>query len=404
MKILFYNHTGTVSGAEHVLLMILSRLDRDRFDPVVVCPDQGLLQKRAQELGARVETVAALDARFTWRGDHLARYLKSFYQTVRQLRRKIIDVGPDLIHANSIRSGLVATAATIGLDIGVVWHLHDLLPRHPISILIRWVALLSSRTRMIAVSQVVADNFCGAFASLRSRLTVVLNAVDLDKFHPIVNAGKEKRAELQLSESAFVIGIVGQLTPRKGQLELLRAFAQTRIAIPRAVLLLVGAPLFNRDHEYAEELKQTARELGVADSVHLLGARGDVAAIMQALDLLVVNSSAEPFCLVGLEGMACGTPVLVADTGGLAAIIEHDKDGWLVPPGDEEALAAQLVRISRQPKLRTDVGSEGLKKVVSGFGATRYLTELQTYYLRCLQTGTAIGGSSAGQVEASKFA
>ena len=87
MKILFYNHTSQVSGAERVLLMILARLDRHAFDPIVICPEQGLLQEMVKALGVPLETVASLEARFTWRMDALARYCQSFFGLIRQLRR-----------------------------------------------------------------------------------------------------------------------------------------------------------------------------------------------------------------------------------------------------------------------------------------------------------------------------
>jgi len=382
MKILFYNHTGKASGAERLLLMILSRLDRGRFDPVVVCPGQETLSKLVSDLGVAVETVAGLDARFTWRADYLVRYLRSFYQVINQVRRKAIDIQPDLIHANSIRSGLVATAATFGLETKVVWHLHDLLPRHPLSTMIRALALLSRRTRMIAVSQAVADNFRGAVFPLRKRISVILNAVDLDQFHTAPNAKQEKRDELQLNKAEPLLGIVGQITPRKGQLELLRAFAQVLIEVPHAMLLVVGAPLFNRDHEYLELLNKTASELGIRQSVRMLGSRSDIAALMQALDLLVINSSAEPFGLVALEAMACGAPVLAAATGGLSEIIEHGKDGWLFPLRDEKALAAAMVSLSHQPIVRARLAEEGRKKVAARFNSDRYLTELQDFYIQ----------------------
>jgi glycosyltransferase involved in cell wall biosynthesis len=102
---------------------------------------------------------------------------------------------------------------------------------------------------------------------------------------------------------------------------------------------------------------------------------------MQALDLLVINSSAEPFGLVALEAMACGTPVLATATGGLAEIIEHGKDGWLVPSGDEASLAAAIASLSRQPVLRATLVEEGKKTVASRFNAERYMTELQEFYL-----------------------
>src|ERR1700686_1286251 len=76
MKILFYNHTGQVSGAERVLLMVLARLDRRRFNPVMICPEQGPLLSLATSLGVPVQSIPGLDARFTWRLDHLLRYLK----------------------------------------------------------------------------------------------------------------------------------------------------------------------------------------------------------------------------------------------------------------------------------------------------------------------------------------
>ncbi len=380
MKVLFYNHTGQVSGAERMLLMILGRLDRRRFDSLMVCPAQGPLQSMAERLSVPVQSLAGLDARFTWRPDRLLRYLGSFYSVIRELRRKVVRVKPDLIHANSIRAGLVATAATLGLGARVVWHLHDLLPRHPLSSGVRLFAFLCARTRMIAVSRAVAENFCGGLVGLKDRTTVILNAIDGERYQLDKAAPDQASAELNLEDCKPVIGIVGQLTPRKGQLELIRAFARVVRESPKAALLIVGAPLFNRDHEYEQLLKDTARKLGISERVHLLGARNDVAAVMQALDLLVINSTAEPFGLVALEAMASGTPVLAAACDGLPEIIEHGVDGWLVPPGDEAALVAAILKLSDSPELRARLASAGKKKVAARFLVNRYMTELQSFY------------------------
>src|SRR6185295_16064005 len=114
-------------------------------------------------------------------------------------RRKIIELNPDLVHANSVRAGLVATGATMGLKMKVVWHLHDLLPRHPLSSAIRMVAALSKRSRMIAVSQAVRRNFCGLLSpSLNKRATVILNAIDLKSFSAAGKDREEIRNSLSL--------------------------------------------------------------------------------------------------------------------------------------------------------------------------------------------------------------
>jgi L-malate glycosyltransferase len=405
MKILFYNHTGQVSGAERMLLMILARVDRRRFDSVLICPGKGPLQSMAASLGVPVQTVPGLDARFTWRVDRLLTYLGSFLFVIRNLRRRVVNMKPDLIHANSIRAGLVATAATLGLRTTVVWHLHDLLPRHVLSPGIRVFAFLCARTRMLAVSRAVAENFRGSVSGLADRITVVLNAIDVKKFEPNQVSEQHVRAELNLAEHYPVIGIVGQLTPRKGQLELIRAFANVLTERPKAILLLVGAPLFNRDHEYEQSLRETAEKLGLSHHVRFLGARIDVAAIMKMLDLLVINSSAEPFGLVALEAMACGTPVVAAACDGLKEIIESGVDGWLVTPGNETELVAAILDLSRRPEFSTRLAQAGKKKVADSFSAERYMRELENFYdsVSLLDSTTAAAGSTIKSGEAPKF-
>jgi L-malate glycosyltransferase len=381
MKLLFYNHTGQVSGAERVLLMILSRLDRAAFDCQAICPEAGPLAEMVDELGVPVEHLATLRARFTLRLSDFFGYLKSFFVVMRQLRRRVADFKPDVVHANSIRSGLVATTATFGLRTRVVWQLHDLLPRHPLSSLIRVFAGLSRRTSMIAVSEAVARNFCGRLSALLgTRVKVILNAIDLDAFTPNCTSKRQLKRELRLRESDLLLGIVGQITRRKGQLELLRAFAEVVQQIPNSILLVIGAPLFNRDHEYLALLKKTIFELGIGHNVRILGARTDVPRIMQALDLLIVNSTAEPFGLVIPEAMACGTPVLATAVDGIPEIISHRETGWLVQSGDEAELSDAIVSLLRREELREELAARAGRHVREAFSLGRYLTELQTFY------------------------
>ncbi|MCA1607241.1 MAG: glycosyltransferase, partial [Acidobacteria bacterium] len=354
------------------------------FEPVVVCPGGDSLFEMVSELGVPVETVASLEARFTWRVDHLAHYCRSFFRVILGLRNRVTTIKPDLIHANSIRAGLVATAATLGLGTQVIWHLHDLLPRHPLSTWIRLFALFATRARMIAVSEAVGRNFRGRLSHLlKNRVSVILNAIDLERFQFDPAARRRIRKELRVRETDPLVGIVGQITPRKGQLELMRAFAQARNEIPHTVLLVAGAPLFNRDHEYLKAVERAAVELGIRNNVRLLGARNDIGAVMQALDLLIVNSAAEPFGLVILEAMACGTPVLAAAVDGIPEIIEHNKNGWLVPARDEGSLAAEMVHLSSRPEVRAQLAERGRRHVNARFSSVRYLTQLQAFYLKC---------------------
>ena len=203
MKILFYNHTGQVSGAERVLMMILEGLDRSRFDPVLLCPADGRLASMARGAGVTVVAIEQLTARFTLRPGQIIRYLGSFVRTIREARAEVVRQAPAVIHANSIRSGLVMSAATAGLKVPVVWHAHDLLPPHLLSTAIRLFALLSGRNRVVAVSQAVADRFRGhllRFFPRRVPVTTIYNAVDLERFQP----NNESREETQCQTQSYI--------------------------------------------------------------------------------------------------------------------------------------------------------------------------------------------------------
>lgn len=405
MKILFYNHTGQVGGAERLLLTILPRLDRARFDALLVCPAEGPLRQMASDAGVRTETIGGLRARFTWRIDHFARYLKSFVEIILQLRQQVTEAHPDLVHANSVRAGLVATAATFGLKTQIVWHIHDLLPHHPFNPFIRATAYFSSRTRILAVAQASGNRFVGKFVGMRRRLTILPNGIDTDKFHSSAGTRRRIRTELQIEDEAPVIGMIGRLTPGKGQLELLRLFPRVLSEFPTATLVIAGAPAFNKEHEYLQLLDRTIRDLGISDRVRMLGAREDVADIMHSLDLLVINSASEACSLVVLEAMACGRAVLATSTGGTPEIVEHLKTGWLVQWRDEEALTKGIQNLIRHPELRAQLADEARNRVITSFSVDRLMTDLQKFYLdTCSEPKVTATETNQAEIETVDFA
>lgn len=383
MKILYYNHTGQVSGAERVLLTILGRLDRERYEPVVVCPENSRMIELAAQAGARVCGLAQLEARFTWRPDLILKYLKSFADVIRQARAVVIREEPSFIHANSIRAGLVMAVATVGLRVPVIWHSHDILPRHPLSTAVRLVAVATPRNHILAVSNAVARAFRGIVWRLvprRTPITVIHNAVDPDRFKPALQNRPKIRRALNLSAEQPVVAIVGQLTPRKGQLELIQSFAAVSRDLPEAVLLVVGTAIFNRDEEYARQLAQTADSLGLAHRVQFLGPRDDVPELIQAADVLVVNSHEEPFALTVLEGLASGAAILATAVGGTPEMITHRVNGWLVAPRDREGLKDALLTLLADGNLRTRLGAAARQDAIKHHSIARFMAEVHELY------------------------
>jgi L-malate glycosyltransferase len=380
VQILFYNHTGKVSGAERVLLMILAGLDRGRFNSVALCPTDGPLAEMIDAAGVRRLGIKPLQARFTLRPDRLIKYVASFLSLLWAARAAVITEAPDLVHANSIRAGLLMSAATVGLRIPIVWHVHDLLPRHPFSSAVRFYACASRRTRVIAVSRAVADRFQGKLRRwFRDRIRVIHNAVDTDRFFPDAARRRHFRAQLH-ADSVRLIGIIGQLTPRKGQLEVIQVFNELAGEFSDIQLLIIGEALFDHDRAYADLMTDQARRGGCADRIRFLGPREDVPDIVRGLDVLVVNSQAEPFGLTVIEGMAAGTAVLATPVDGIKEIIRDNQSGRLLRSLDLSTLRDSLRELLSDAALRQRLGQQGRQDAMRRFASDRFLKEIQTAY------------------------
>ena len=144
-----------------------------------------------------------------------------------------------------------------------------------------------------------------------------------------------------------IVGYVGRLDQEKGIPTLVEAFAAALAAYPEARLVLVGKGVLQ------EKLHEQAQQAGIADRVRFAGylTGPALAAFYRCCDVLVVPSLYEPFGIVALEGMISRTPVIASNAGGLAEIIQHERNGLSFPAGDAPALARELARLLGAPEL-----------------------------------------------------
>jgi len=377
-RILYVNHTGNVSGAEKVLVEILRGLD-ERYEPFVICPSEGGLAAEVLQLGVEQYPLQPITARFAGRPDQVLRSIAPIFKAVAGLRKKIKILAPDLIHANSIRAGIIATLAAVGTGKPVIWHVHDTLPKHPGSGVIRMLVLLARRTQAIAVSQATAQKFCGSLPLAR-KVQTIHNGVDLSKF-PVKQAGDSVfRESIGVSTQDFLVCAIGQICARKGLLELIDALGQIRKRAPHVHLAIVGRVVFRHEAEYLNTLHAAATAAGVEDRVHFTGELHNVSPVLQAADLLVLNSRDEPFGLVLIEAMASGTPVLATRVGGIPEIISDSENGWLVEKGDTPGLASKLLELSRNREQLLQIAYRAYCTTVKKFSIERFQQDLSQFY------------------------
>ncbi|MGH9733235.1 MAG: glycosyltransferase family 4 protein [Candidatus Acidiferrales bacterium] len=165
----------------------------------------------------------------------------------------------------------------------------------------------------------------------------------------------------------------------KGVDQLIRAVAQLAPTIPSLHLAVVATGDDLPGHE------QLAQELGVADRVRFLTglSQAETAACYSRCDVFALPSTGEGFGFVFLEAMAFGKPVIGAAAGGVTDIIEHEKSGLLVPPGDVNALARSLEELLTREALRFSLGKAGAESVRSNFRFEVFRSSLEEILREC---------------------
>jgi L-malate glycosyltransferase len=366
VKVLCVNHTGTVSGAERSLLDLLGGLP-DHIEARLACPRDGPLAAAARSAGIGVVDIPGTDASLKLHPRRTPLAIGALSAAALRTALHARRMGAEVIHANSIRAGLLTVPAARLIGVPAVVHVRDRLPRSTVAdASLR--AIARGAAIVVANSRYTADGLRAV--TTRGQLRVVYNPVDLSRFTSPNLDRAAMRARLGLPVDAVVVAVIGQITPWKGQDDAVRAISLLRRRGSDANLLVVGEPKFissatRYDNlRYYAELKQLIASESVADRVQLLGERSDIPAIMAALDALLVPSWEEPFGRVVIEAMAAGVPVLATTVGGPAEIIRDGIDGVLLEPRDPARWADAIARLAVSPGLRarlSDAAAERAK-------------------------------------------
>jgi glycosyltransferase involved in cell wall biosynthesis len=160
----------------------------------------------------------------------------------------------------------------------------------------------------------------------------------------------------------------------KGIEYLLRAAALLRHEFPALRVEIAGAG------PHYDKLKAVATETGLSQRVAFLGWIDDLAGLLPRWDVFVMPSREEGFGIAALDAMAAGLPVVASDVGGIPELVEDGKTGWLVPPGDDDALASRLRPLLANPELRRSMGAAGYVRARDHFAAARMVEAFAQLY------------------------
>lgn len=358
----------------------LSSLTQDKYLPLLVCPPDGPLIDSGKKINLRLETVKMPQLTFTHNPLKIVLFGVSISKMTRQLVTLINKYDIDLIHANSIRAGILGGFAARLTKTPIVWHIRDFLPNGLAGKLIRWMAGMQA-TKIIAVSEATREDF-SLSESQQNKTTIIYDGVNLIKYDPLSIGTNGVRQELGLVDAYPVIGIIGQIIDWKGQKEFLQAAAKIVTVFPKAKFLIVGEALFRKNLtlRYKQELVDLATQSGISERVVFTGFRDDIPEIIAALDILVLASWSEPLGIVQLEAMAMKKPVVATNMGGATEVVEDGVTGVLVPPKDPGAIADAIIDLARDKNRLDEIGKGGRTRVEQNFSLDVHLQKIESLY------------------------
>jgi len=393
-RILYIHHGYGIGGAPLSLLFLLQKLDREKYEPVVLCLYEsaaaGLYRKEGIETyvdGAIKEfghtTLCWYRISHPWELMQLVFRTLQLAPSIWATMRFLEEHPADLVHLNS--SGLPACA--IGArraGVPVVWHIRE--PLAPGYFGLRRALLRRCihkyADRVIAICENDANQLIRD-----KRVRVVYNFVDFDQFDRHIS-GDEFRSELGLNENTRLVAMLGGVSEVKGTLPFVQALKYVKEKQSDVRFLIVGHSGFADDGGGAlkEKIKRLAKKLmsvaaysqrvfkfikqeDLEKDVVFTGVRRDIPQILAAADLLVFPSITPHFARPIIEAGAIAKPVVASDLGGPRELVRHGETGFLVPPEDPKALAEAIIEILSDDQLARRQGEAGYAQARKLFDA-----------------------------------
>jgi glycosyltransferase involved in cell wall biosynthesis len=414
-RILYVEMAHSVGGSVISLYHLLRGLDRRCYEPVVLFYWDNAYVSRFRELG--IETIVwagprkkgdaispgvknpvlpaglsgragAWERRYLWIGKlyhGLGLAARTFFQTLPlawRIRRIVRAKKIDLLHANDLvncNREVIMAARLTGRP--CICHIRAF---EHYTALDRFLAQFVDR--FVFISEAIAAD-CIAQGAEATRGTVIYNALELADYLQAFDDGSA-RERLGLRPEDRVVGIIGRLVPWKGQDVFIRAMAQAAKSIPNLQCLIIGDVDAGEERGYRVELERLAQQVGLGERVKFLGWRSDIPQLLSTMEILVHASvEPEPFGRVLIEGMAASKVVIAAAAGACPEIIEDGVSGYLVAPGDAEALARATVAALQDPDRLKAMGMVARHQVEIRFSIEEHVRQVQQVYAALLPAG-----------------
>lgn len=378
MKNILYLHAGAeMYGADKILLELVTDLDKSKFHPIVVLPNDGILKDKLIENGIETYVVHYPILRrkyFNLKGiiNYGLSYFGKSNEIVKLLKNKKIDI----IHANTtaVLEGIYLKKK---LKCKLIWHVHEIILKP--AIINKTISYLIGRyaDKCVAVSKAVKKHLIDSKFVDEDKVEVIYNGVDTERFNPNVE-NKYLYKEWNIPDEAIKVGMIGRVNAWKGQNDFLDAAEGLLKKYSNLYIFIVGSA-FAGEEWRVDELKKKIADSQNKDRIIFSEFRTDTPEIHSFFDVLVLPSTnPDPLPTVVLEAMGCGTPVVGYNHGGVTEMVINGETGLLAEVKNSKDLGRKI-----QQALESDyklMGQKARDRAVKNFSEYSFINNFSKVY------------------------
>lgn len=361
-KIKILHVAQAAGGVDRYIRMLLKYLDKEKFENILVC-SQDFHEEDYRDL---VDSFEQVEMSRAIGGNDL--------KAIKAVRALIKKYNPDIVYAHSSKAGAIARVADIGLKNRCVYNPHG------------WAFNMRCSAKKKAIYtaiEKIAAPFCDKIICISDaekqsaldkkicrddKLQVVFNGVDIEAYENGVH-GVVKRKDLNIPEDAFVVGMVGRMSPQKAPDVFIKMAKLVKEKVPNAHFIIVG----NGNQE--AEIRKYAEDNGFSDSLHITGWVDNPMSYVELFDVACLLSRWEGFGLALPEYMMAGKPIVASSVDAIPNIIRDGENGLLVEVDDAIGANEAVLRIYQEDGLKDRLVAQGLEDVHNRFNARRVSEE-----------------------------
>jgi len=379
MKNILYLHAGAeMYGADKILLEIVKGLDKKKFHPIVVLPNDGILVKKLKD--AKIEThiidYPILRRKyFNLKG--ICNYAFQYEKKSEEIYQLIKNRNIEIIHVNTT-AVLEGIKIKKKLNVKLIWHVHEIIvnPR----IVNKYICFLLGHyaDKIITVSDAVKNHLINSKFIKLDKIQTIYNGVD-DNDIKLADC-KYLYSEFNITTQNKVIGMIGRINSWKGQKDFVDAVVPILNKYKSARAIIVGG-VFKGEEWRRKELQNYIDKTGVSKKIILSDFRSDTKNLFKIFDVFVIPSvKPDPLPTVVLEAMASSKPIVGYNHGGVSEMVVQNYNGILSTPREPSGLTESIDNLLGNESKLKEYGNNSLKLQESKFSIITFSKNFNDLY------------------------